>query len=164
MRCPDSQLLQAHLRGQTEGDLADLLDDHFAQCEQCLQAIRTSGSDDGFVRLVEEAGREANASPDGESSYQGLFERLQRQSISGAAGRPEEASDLTTHHGNTPTTSLEPGARIGDYRILSEAGRGGMGIVFEAEQCSLNRRVALKVLPSSAAGNLAALERLRREA
>ena len=54
--------------------------------------------------------------------------------------------------------------QIGDYRVLREIGRGGMGVVYEAEQASLGRHVALKVLPGHARLDAKLRERFRREA
>ena len=55
-------------------------------------------------------------------------------------------------------------AAIGDFRILREIGRGGMGIVYEAEQLTLGRRVALKLLPASWTRNSQARARFMHEA
>ncbi len=57
-----------------------------------------------------------------------------------------------------------PLQQVGDYRILREIGRGGMGVVYEAEQLSLGRRVAVKILMSPPGGNGQNHERFRREA
>ncbi len=54
--------------------------------------------------------------------------------------------------------------RLGDYRIIREIGHGGMGIVYEAEQQSLHRRVAVKVFPKQAIGDSKQLKRFQREA
>ena len=76
--------------------------------------------------------------------------------------------------GHEDATRAEPGKslvvgvkkleRLGDYRILREAGRGGMGIVYEAEEESLGRHVALKVLPGQTLLDPQRSLRFRREA
>jgi len=63
-----------------------------------------------------------------------------------------------------PVEALQPDGPAPHYRILREAGRGAMGVVYEAEDLTLRRRVALKYLPEELASHPPALERFRHEA
>lgn len=53
---------------------------------------------------------------------------------------------------------------LGPFRVLEELGRGGMGVVFRAEDTSLKRQVALKVMLPAVAADPRAVARFRREA
>jgi serine/threonine protein kinase len=57
-----------------------------------------------------------------------------------------------------------PDRRLGDFEVVRELGRGGMGVVYEARQVSLNRKVALKVLSGGLGLTPKAVHRFRREA
>ncbi len=75
--------------------------------------------------------------------------------------KPAEDDDAAANHFGFGAPSLN---HLGDYRIIREVGRGGMGIVYEAEQVSLGRHVALKVLPKELLDNPKRRLRFEREA
>src|SRR5262245_26219529 len=87
----------------------------------------------------------------------GLFPAL----VLMARGRPDPGEGSGPDHGASGDSRPDG---LGDYRIIGEAGRGGMGVVYEAEQVSLGRHVALKVLPVHARLDPRHLVRFQREA
>ena len=78
--------------------------------------------------------------------------------------KPEHARPDENDPQHTKSSGTAAPVQLGDYRIIREIGRGGMGVVYEAEQESLGRRVALKILPHYALLDNQQLQRFQREA
>ena len=123
-----------------------------AALETYLQAIREGRPSSRSELLARYA--DVSAALDG--CFSGLeFIQAAAAELPGSPGDPISARD-------------EPGlplhSRLGDYHIVREVGRGGMGVVYEAQQISLGRRVALKVLPFAAAVDPKQRQRFQIEA
>jgi serine/threonine protein kinase/formylglycine-generating enzyme required for sulfatase activity len=75
-----------------------------------------------------------------------------------------EQAEGDRREADRPAAATAPLEQLGDFRILREVGQGGMGVVYEAEQVSLGRHVALKVLTRKMLPDARAKRRFEREA
>src|SRR4051812_6976845 len=101
--------------------------------------------------LEEYCGRHPDLAQDIRSLFPALAE-LER-------ARADAGADLAVAAADPAAAAL-----LGDFRLLREVGRGGMGVVYEAEQVSLGRRVALKLLPAGVLRDPVKRRRFEREA
>jgi len=112
------------------------------------RSLESEPADERFIVDVREAF---------ESSEYVLGERAFRWSSD-----PDNAA--VSSEARTWAVALPAGSRLDDFEIIDEVGRGGMGIVYRARQVSLNREVALKVLPPALHRRSSSLRRFRTEA
>lgn len=159
--CPAAATLHEFLLGRLSIEDSGSLDDHLIQCDRCAERA-------GDLRATDEIVEAIAATKICDSGFEGIEDLVERgkqifrdtrvlagdETFDPVARDPAEYSkwklDPSSCSFLQPAEELDEIGRFGDYRILSVLGSGGMGVVFLAEELSLRRQVALKVIKQGA--------------
>jgi serine/threonine protein kinase/formylglycine-generating enzyme required for sulfatase activity len=144
---PTDQTLQSYGLGKLDDASADSVNQHLESCLDCRSRVAAMSSDSFLGKLRDAQGRPHSTGP--------VVSSLTGMSMTdGGASPPAQP----------PASTLPPGlADHPDYRILRELGRGGMGVVYLAENTLMGRKEVLKVVGSHLLSRPGVLDRFHRE-
>ena len=147
-----------------EGEAADeLVAFHLERAARLRSELRPRESEQLAARAaehLERAGERALARHDG-AAARALLTRAAALLDDGSTAR--ERIEMSIAATATPGAALVPGDILGGYRVRAVAGRGGMAVVYRADDLALGRQVALKVIAPQLAGDPSFRERFARE-
>lgn len=159
--CPDLQTLRDFTLGLVPEPEADVLEQHLAECESCLDRVTHLESQDTLVDAMR-----AQGSVPEKLQETWLINDLIAQAKRWVAGKEAERAGRAP--GDTlaelqdflaPATAPDHLGRLGRYEIKKVLGSGGMGVVFQAEDPRLKRQVAIKALKPCLAASATARKR-----
>ncbi|MFN4260279.1 MAG: transporter substrate-binding protein [Gemmataceae bacterium] len=148
--CPAPADLRLFLLKVLEPAESERLLAHVQQCSACREALRKLATDTA-----------SQAQGQGDPGYEETREIPRPVKV---AEEPPPEDDLSDFSFLAPPRSADELGWLGTYRILSVLGEGGMGMVFEAEDSQLQRRVALKIIKPQFASDAVYRERFLEEA
>src|SRR5262249_27515866 len=144
---PTDQTLSSYGLGKLDDAAAESVNQHLESCPTCRRRVAELSSDSFLGRL-----REAQARPDAPAPIVSSTDGLSMLATGPSAPAPP------------PASTLPPGlAGHPDYEILRELGRGGMGVVYLAQNTLMSRPEVLKVVGSHLITRPEVLERFLRE-
>lgn len=151
--CPSDEVLYQLVEDQLDSTSAELIDRHLCECPQCLSRLErlTDDPELSWESLKKASAIVAKESTVADREYWTRLARVAAASLNWGG----ETAERTTETRELP--------QIPGYRFVRVVGQGGMGLVYEAEDVRLHRRVAIKMLGERQL-QADSLERLRREA
>jgi serine/threonine protein kinase len=169
--CATPEQLVKFLRDQLDGPEREIIAAHVEDCLACQQALDQL-TRSPVVRGVRATDQNRNG---GDSQIVARLkaktppffeEEIKEVRPSEPDERGRQADGSSTDMNDVDRSARHPcqSPSITGFKIIREIGRGGMGVVYEAEEELLSRRVALKLLPASALHHPKQVERFRREA
>jgi hypothetical protein len=166
---PDERTLREFLLGNLAPERAEQVAAWLAGHPSSAEALRGLAADDLLTEALAKARGEEVAPPSG---VERVIRSVLRELGKGEEPPPARTSEWSAGPGapSPPGSSVSPiatvpvSSKVGGYRVIREIGRGGMGVVLEAEDEQLRRRVALKMMAPERARDARAKDRFLREA
>jgi serine/threonine protein kinase len=174
MPCPDRELLQRFALGHLQPAEVETLAEHVESCAHCVAALHGLRGNDQLLSAMQGLPAEqtepaialmeqfcALRTPSFPATTGGFG--VDRRGLLAQLGELSTESTLELYDFLSPPQDPNELGRLGHFRVLKVLGAGGMGVVFDAEDLALKRRVALKVLRPILATSASARRRFVRE-
>jgi serine/threonine protein kinase len=164
--CLSADAIAHYVQGKLSDDESEQLEEHVQECAACLETLSGQAENEPFFHSALSQAGCPSESPPPDADLAALKIRLKslRQAQRTILEQPDpyrtrSESDRVEELGLGGETGW-----LGGFRIIEELGHGGMGAVFRAEDPTLNRHVAVKVMLPQFAGDRSARARFFREA
>jgi hypothetical protein len=168
MTAPDEGTLRRFLLGQLSAAEAGTVEAYIETTPEASAVLDRVAAADPFVAALRGRTGEPGVSAEVEALARRLEALPAEQTRSRDADSSDDSSGVRTEQDVTAFLAPAQGpgelGRLGDFRVLRVLGRGGMGVVFEAEDTRLGRRVAVKAMLPKVAADPLAKQRFLREA
>jgi serine/threonine protein kinase len=158
---PNEHTLREFLLGNLPGELAEQVEDWLASHPSAANILERLRAEDALTRAVADG---APVEPVSAPTVEWVVRAVLQELMGGDISSPDVSNPTPVHPEESRPAALPLPAKLGAYRVVREIGRGGMGVVLEAEDDELQRRVAIKVMALERAQHPHAKARFLREA